>query len=336
MIRFKTLTAKLIPLTILMLVLLLAACQTQPDESLVLPTPIQVTAEGTATTDPTPTIPAITVTIALTTIPSIATSAPADPTAVLPSPSPNANESAAGYAVAYVDLGDTLNVRSGPGADYPIVAELPPNAAGLRVDDTGQSLVAGSTWVWVEGASTSGYVNSRYLTESVSSTEFCGDPAVETILDDLQTAVANRDGVLLAQLVHPERGLRLRHNWWNDEILISGEDVAGLFSNPINYEWGTADGSGQPIGGTFSETILPLLDRDLLPAGERACDEIIHGPTAGMTILPEAYEAVPVISLYRAAGPSELEFDWGTWAVGIERWDGAYYLSFLVHYAYEI
>ncbi|MEZ4518210.1 MAG: hypothetical protein R3C44_15775 [Chloroflexota bacterium] len=323
------------------LLIVLAACQSQTEPGLVLPTPITAATETTAKNTPEstlddlpapPTIPAPTV---------IVTVAPTTQASPVPTIQPTSLPVEAmpvdsGYQVAFVELGDTLNVRSGPGVDYPVVAELQPDATDLAVDDSGQSLVAGSLWVWVEGDDAAGYVNSRFLTESVSGAEFCPDPTVAAILRDLQTAVENRDGRLLAGLVHPDRGLRLRHSWWNNEVLVQGNEVAGLFTDDTVYDWGTADGSGLPITGTVADTLLPLLERDLLDATESACNEVRHGPTAGMTIVPEAYEAVPFVSLYRAPGPQDLEFDWGSWAVGIERWEGQYYLSYLVHYAYEI
>lgn len=315
---------------------LLAACQPGPGEDLTLSTPIttgptaerpSATAEATATTAPEATITAVAPTLAAET----ATSAPSPQS---PTPSPQSPDPQT-LSVAYVELGDTLNVRSAPGADAPVVAELPPDATGLSADTSLESLVGNSTWTWVEAEDASGWVNSRYLTEAVDPAAYCDDPAVQAIVDDLRRAIANRDGDLLAGLVHPERGLRLRHDWWNNEVFIPGEEVSGLFASDESYDWGMAGGSGLPITGNFSQVLLPPLDRDLAAATEQACNEIIHGPTAGMTILPEAYQPVPFISLMRPA-PGDVEFDWGTWAVGIEQWEGRYYLSYLVHYAYEI
>ena len=66
-----------------------------------------------------------------------------------------------------------------------------------------------------------------------------------------------------------------------------------------------------------------------------ACDEILHGPTAGLVILPDGYEQLHYFSAYRPA-PESQEFDWGTWVIGVDRWQGQYYLSYLIHYDYEI
>ena len=96
-----------------------------------------------------------------------------------------------------------------------------------------------------------------------------------------------------------------------------------------------ADGSGLPITGSFAEVIYPLLQRDLVGGSSTGCDVILGGPTTGLLKLPDPYQGIHHISVYRE-GQDEMQFDWGTWAVGIEQWQGSTYLSFMVHYAYEI
>ncbi|MFQ5420924.1 MAG: hypothetical protein ACE5EY_11260, partial [Anaerolineae bacterium] len=80
----------------------------------------------------------------------------------------------------------------------------------------------------------------------------------------------------------------------------------------------------------------PDLQKDLLPATEIACDEILHGGTAGSVRLPDGYQQTHYFSLYRPASATDNELDWGTWVVGIEQWQGTYYISYLVHFQWEI
>jgi hypothetical protein len=289
----------------------------QPPSEATLP-PAPTTAPPTATQIPAPTA-------------TLASTPPATPTTgVQPE-----TGSPVSYQVTFVAGNDTLNVRAGPGVSYAPVAQLPPDADGIIVEEAGQTLLAGSTWVPVETNADAGWVNSRFLTETTSREDFCNDPAVADLLADLQEAIANRDGAQLQRLVHPERGLRLLVSWWNEEIFLPGRETRALFAAPQAYDWGTEDGSGFPIQGTFAEVMLPRLERDLLGATVWTCDEIVHGPTAGLVILPEGYEQLHFYSAHRPA-PAEQEFDWGTWVVGIDRWQGAYYLSYLIHYRYEI
>lgn len=301
-----------------------------PAASAIPPTPTPAEPQPTATLPPAPTI------------------APPLPTALLPTAVPMATAgptttpvatvgSLVGteYRVAFVAANDTLNVRRRPDAGAAILMRLPADATGIAVIDEGETIRGGSLWLPVETEAGDGWVNSRYLTEAVSPEVFCSDPAINDLLVRLEEAVAEEDGKLLGELVHADRGLRLRLNWWNEEVVVAGEDVQTLFRAAKRYDWGVEDGSGEAIRGSFSEVALPRLERDLLGATVWDCDQGQFGGTAGATVLPEGYEAVNYYSAHRPA-PAEQELDWGTWLIGIERWEGRYYLSYLVHYRWEI
>jgi hypothetical protein len=349
-------------LALLLAVALLSACGGDAPPDLVIPT-VAATADpnrpptGVAavspTAPPTQTLPAP-VTSVLATATATPTTSP--PTAVLPSatplpPTPTLAPTAAPptatptppqavapvYRVAFVAANDTLNVRRRADADSAVVGQLSPDATGITVAGEGQPVRGGGEWLPVDTAAGSGYVNSRFLTEQIDRAAFCADPAVNDLLNRLQTAIATEDAALLGELVHPTRGLRLRLNWWNEEVIVREEAITDLFRDRPRdaVNWGTNEGSGQTIRGTFSDVMLPFLTQDLLGATQWACDELLYGPTAGLITLPEGYGAVNFYSAYRAA-PAGQEFDWGTWAIGIERWQGRYYISYLIHYRYEI
>ena len=268
-----------------------------------------------------------------------------DPTAVTPTlaPTPVETEPALAmphergeevYRVAFVAANDLLIVRTGPGVGNEISGTFSPDAGDIFITGPGEQ-VSGSTWVPVEGQGVQGWVNSRYLTGQVSSAAFCEDTAVLHLLEQLETAVANLDGDLLAGLVDPQRGLRLHTSWWNPEVHVRQEDVSDLFNSTTLYDWGIEDGSGLPINGSFGEIILPLLQDNLLAATIKTCNQIEHGPTAGTVRLPDGYQNVNHYSYYRPATDA-IGFDWGTWAIGIEFWQSEPVLSYLVFYDYEI
>ena len=79
------------------------------------------------------------------------------------------------------------------------------------------------------------------------------------------------------------------------------------------------------------------LVRDILPATEITCNVLEYGGTPGFVIIPDYYEGVNFYSLYRPAEPDDPSYplDWGTWAVGIEQWEGEFYVSFMIHYRWE-
>ena len=111
-----------------------------------------------------------------------------------------------------------------------------------------------------------------------------------------------------------------------------------LFTADTSYDWGMEPGSGLEITGSFADVVLPRLTRDLLPAGELGCNEIIHGGTPGLVIIPDVYEGINFFSFYRPdkEGSATYPLDWGTWVVGVEEWAGRYVISYLVHYRWEI
>lgn len=333
-----------VALLFIFLLALTAACGGDSGEETALPTPIVEATQPAATT------PAESPTAAATAVAS-PTSAAAEPTtAATPTiaptlaptetsaaPTEEAGASDGDYRVVYVTADDVLNVREGPGPEYDVVGELASDAEGIAVEEQGQTIIGESTWVQVEQGGVEGWVNSRFLTEAVETAAFCEDADAQALIEELGTAIASEDGLLLGSLIHPERGLRIRHDWWNPEVFIEGEAAADLFTSEESYEWGTQDGSGFDITGTFAEVILPTLQEDFLGATELGCDELLSGATAGLVQLPEEYEPLHFFSAYRPSPESdETGFDWGTWVVGIDRWQGEYYLSYLVHFDYEI
>jgi hypothetical protein len=320
------------------MILLLVACGADP-----LPTPVPTIAVPSAppVTEAPPAVPTgvptspppATESEQLPTTTNTATAVPPTNTpakTLIPLTATSASRGA-DFSVIYVEPNDVLNVRSGPGVAFGIVGSLPPNAVDVQITGSGQ-LVAGSTWVPMQRGGLSGWVNSRFLTQAVANETFCGDTAVLQLLDRLETAVANQDDALLAQLIHPERGLRVRLLWYEAETQLDNQN---LLSDPTSYNWGNAAGSGEPLLGTPAQILLPRLQNDLLGATETACNQILHGGTPGFVVLPDAYAPLNYYSFYRPGSEEFAGLNWGSWAVGVELWQGSYYATALLHYQWE-
>jgi uncharacterized protein YraI len=73
---------------------------------------------------------------------------------------PEPNQAAAIYRVTGVAADDVLNVREGPGARYPIVGTLPPDARGVRLASTVECV---GVWCQANFQNASGWVNTQYL-----------------------------------------------------------------------------------------------------------------------------------------------------------------------------
>lgn len=97
------------------------------------------------------------------------------------------------------------------------------------------------------------------------------------------------------------------------------------------YYWGQLSKDDKQVRGTFKQVMKPVLAKDLLGATQWGCDELLSGKTNETVALPDGYEQIHFYTGYRPA-PNEHSAAWGSWAIGIERWRDAYYLSYLVHY----
>ncbi len=239
------------------------------------------------------------------------------------------------FQVAYVEAEDTLNVREGPGVEFGIRGEIKPGVQGLTKIESANSS-SNDLWFRIDDGELDGWVNSRYLVEIDNPEGFCQSADVVALLEELLIAMSLSDGTRLKELVAESRGIGIRRHWWNPEVYYRRDDVAKIFNENESHYWGTADGSGDDIEGTFSEVMGQLVTNNLLNSTETGCNEIIHGGTAGLTVLPASYEGINFVSLHRSPEPDEFELDWGTWVIGIERWEGEYYISFMVHYEWEI
>jgi len=237
------------------------------------------------------------------------------------------------FQVVYVAENDVLNVRSGPGVNNETIGELSPSATGITITGDGQ-MVGDSLWVPIQAGNVAGWVNSAYLAEQVAGSDFCQDAAAAKLLTDFKAAIDSRNGTTLASLVHPERGLTLHAHWWNPAVNIPASAIANVFTDATSYYWGTEDGSGFDINGSFTDVALPLLDKDMILSTQTACNEILAGNTTGLVRLPDGYDQVNFFSVYRQA--TDIEFDWGSWVVGVEKVEGRYVVSYLVHFAWEI
>ena len=328
------------PKRLLLLTLLLATAACQPSE----PEPIVITVPGlnVPAVEPEPSVVVLPPTLApIASVPSeiepSPTAAPPIITITEPTPMPTAEPSptpaAPLYKVVDVAIDDTLNVRTGPGVGFPVVDALPPYQMGIAITGAGEQ-VGNSLWVPVVVGDVVGWVNGTFLAQMTPAESFCFTPEIGQLVSDLQTAVQNRDGSALAQLIHPE-GMRIGLSWWNPQVRFTAADAPTLFTSPTQYDWGTQMGSGFALQGTFAAHALPLLDRDLLPANQMGCNTILHGPTASLVQLPEGANP-PYFSLHRPAPTTGFEFDWGTWAVGVEQVNGRYFIRYLVHFGYEI
>lgn len=225
-----------------------------------------------------------------------------------------------------------LMVREPAGISGTVVDELP---ADLRhIGLTGLATPLGSS-IWVEIAlpsGTSGWINLRNLTEDIDPQDFCRDPRVPALMDTFFAALRDRSGESLAETISPRRGLVLRHDWWNAEIVIPLPEIPDLMQRVDEIAWGVQRGSGAPIVGSFRDRLLPEMDALLAGEAQEACNQLLSADTGIPAEWPGEYARMNYLSFLVPAPDPGPRFNWRSWAVGVEYVDGVPYVAILVRY----
>lgn len=241
------------------------------------------------------------------------------------------------YAVVWVPEGESLAVHKPAGISSSVIDTLASDQRAISL--TGYTSLLGSS-LWVElvrPVGGTGWVNFWNLTEDVPSTAFCDDPDVAALLVDFVEVMKTRDGEGLGQLVNPRRGLIVRHDWWNPEVIFRPPSIPSLFSDPESYAWGSHHRENViPIQGSFRDVILPQLEDVFEASPEGTCNSLTLGDAALVAGWPAEYSNLNYVAFHRPAPEEGSRFDWRTWALGIEFLHDRPYLTVLVQFRGEI
>jgi len=290
-----------------------------------LPASTTLSSTALASPSPVPATPTLNLPSPTATLAAASTTAPAPTIAattsspVLPQgPSPTASTP---YAVILIDPGDSLNIRSGPGAENALVGTFP--AAATDVMRVGPSTtIGGDAWVVVQApAGGKGWVNARYLTEYVPKAAFCADSRVNALLAALAHALTASDGAQLAGLVSTAHGMDVRLYRYGTVVNYDPAHARYVFDSSYAVDWGPAPGSGQETVGAFHVAVLPGLQEETGGASYDAS-------------WPERVANVNFYSVYKP-GPSGQEQSWRTVLVGVEYVAGQPYVFSLTQMTWE-
>jgi hypothetical protein len=240
------------------------------------------------------------------------------------------------YAIVWIPEEDTLKLRVPAGIAGSIVDELEYDSHGVSV--TGNTTSLGSSlWVEIQGPDGEmGWVNSWNLTEDVPGEDFCADPRILSLLERVTQAFLDEDGSRLAELVNPKRGLILRHDWWNPEVIIRSSELSNLYLTRQDREWGNLSGGDFAIEGSFSEVFSPILKDVLSQTPTAVCKEISSGVTSMPVVWPGEYANLHFYAFHRASPEGGNRFDWRTMVFGFEYIQGEPFLTLLIHFHGDI
>lgn len=161
---------------------------------------------------------------------------------------------------------------------------------------------------------------------------FCLDTRALQLLSDLQTAVRNRDGELLASLVSQTTGVGVRYIR-NGNVITYFDNIKFIFETTYQANWGLGAGSGEPVKGSFHDIVLPSLDIVFASNPVITCNELKVGGTTYIAEWP--YSGMDYYSVHFPGIDEFGGLNWETWAVGMVREEGKPLLAALIHYAWE-
>ncbi len=336
----------IIAVTSMVLMTALASCslprasQTPLPTLVMIPSPTAYLATGTFVV---PTVPILTPTMNL---PTITPPAPPIvlPTSTAPVPTfestPTQNASilpgtpTGPYGVILIAPGDVLSIRSGAGASYPITGSFPSTATNVM--RTGPaSVVVSEQWVQIQnpGGGT-GWVNSQYLTEYKTSTDFCSDSRVNTMLTNFGTAISTSNGELLSALVSPAHGMTVY--LWREGIphTFKQSDSRWVFASTYQHDWGSAPASGLDTRGSFHEEVVPWLQEVFSAAPTLTCNSLGTAAQFDTNPWPLEYTNVNFYTVLKPSTPG-IDLDFRYWLVGVEYSQGQPFVFALIHFAWE-
>ena len=248
---------------------------------------------------------------------------------------PTPGGSSSSYAVILVSGGDVLNIRSGPGVGNAVVGTLQQTQSGLT--RTGKTTLVGED-LWVEiqnpGGGT-GWVNAKFLTEAVAPSAFCSDARVNTLIQNLASAIKGNNDDMLATLVNTRHGLDARLWRYGTVANYTPEEASWVFESDYKVNWGPAPGSGENTLGTFSEALLPRLQEVFNANYSTHCNDTLDLATFSLEPWPPEYKNINFYTVYFPGTEQYGGLDWRAWTVGIEYVEAVPYLFSLIHYQWE-
>jgi hypothetical protein len=238
------------------------------------------------------------------------------------------------YAVVWVPETDFLAAHDPAGIAGVVVAEFPYDQRGIQ--STGRTTALGSS-IWVEVLTESGetgWVKTWNVTADVPQEEFCSDPRVADLILRFADAIENENGAQLAQISNPDRGLVIRHDWWNPDVVISPSGIPALFGDESQVEWGVMSGGEFPISGSFKDVILPGIQESIGVSGW-VCNNLPTGATSREALWPGELASMNYMAHYAPPGGGN-QFNWRTLALGFEYVDGLPYLALIMLYRGDV
>jgi hypothetical protein len=172
--------------------------------------------------------------------------------------------------------------------------------------------------------------------EPIVSSDARADSGVLQAARQVVEAFTAKDGASLAQLVHPEKGVRFSPSAYVDsesDVVFFRDQARQFWADQKNYTWGVADGTGDPINMTPSQYCdRYIIDRDFLhPSSISVNKDRARGNTNNnaASVYPQGTRVEYYIAPSPSAGVSE--FDWAALRLVFEGIGDSWFLVAVIH-----
>jgi photosystem II stability/assembly factor-like uncharacterized protein len=237
------------------------------------------------------------------------------------------------FGVVMVNQNDRLNIRSGAGVTYPVIATFTHDQHDIT--RTGlTSTVDGNVWYQVyrpDGGI--GWSHSFYLSEYKAPEFFAADSRVNAKIDQLKEALKNSDGAKFSALVSPRHGVDVVLHHYSGKLKnYSSATAKNAFTSTESINWG-AGARGQDDIGTFAAMIQPKMIEVFNANYELHANDPIGADMYMNPWLP-AYVNFNFYSVWKP-GTVGVDLDWREWLIGWEYVNGEPYLVAMIHFVWE-
>src|SRR4030095_7545132 len=177
-----------------------------------------------------------------------------------------------------------------------------------------------------------------------SSTDNTNDVAIKaTTPQDAAAAVIlalkEADMTKLAAYIHPDKGLLFSPYAHIDTATAKVFPAAGLpaLTDTTVYQWGSFDGSGEPIALTFKQYYDKFVyDKDFIASETVGTDQIKGTGNTIVNIKDVFPNSYVMVYYFSGFDPQYDGMDWESLVLVLEESNGAWYVSAIVHSQWTI
>ncbi|MCM3631009.1 hypothetical protein M3194_27150 [Paenibacillus glycanilyticus] len=161
----------------------------------------------------------------------------------------------------------------------------------------------------------------------------------EEAAEAIMSALQQKDMEKLSSFIHPEKGLLFSpygHIQKDTAVTFQAGELPVL-EDPTIYEWGSFDGSGEPISLTFGDYYKKFVyDQNFAEAEEVSPNKVL-GQGNTLVNIEESYPGSTYFDYYFSGfNPEYGGMDWESLILVLEQHNGAWYACAIVHSQWTI